>query len=379
MNQILATNNDNNKKKKEEVIENDSFESNDSFNLDDINQEENNSYTPHNNYSNDYSTDYSSSYSTDYSNKEKKPLEKKKIITIFAICIAVFGIALIAIFASAASKNKNKKNQVIAKPEIVIEEDGNNAKIVVTTNGTLSKVTYYWDRTDIKESNVSGNKFEEITEIPNGKNTLYVSAQDSTGQITETTKDFRRDYDTKEPIIDYGQQGEGLLKIIATDETSMDYISYRWEDEEEETVIKVENEGDTKIETTVDASRGKNKIYITAVDTSGNIATDTINVQGALTPTIDVKRRGSKLKVKISHDKGFKKVEIYVNGEVEVYDEESPDYDENVTLIERSYPLQEGENVVAIVATSLEWDEQREEYTKKTYSGSTTYEPSTEE
>ncbi len=375
MNQILATNNDNNdKKKKEEVIDNNSFESNDSYDLSNLNQDDS-SYIPNN----DYSNSYSDSYSDSYSNKEKTPMDKKKIIIIFAICIAVFGIALIAIFASSASKKKSQKNQVIAKPEIVIEEDGNNAKILITTNGTLSKVTYYWDRTDIKESNVSGNKFEESVVIPNGKNTLYVSAQDSTGQVTETTKEFRKDYDTSEPIIDIVQQGDGLFKIVATDETSMDYITYRWEDEEDDTVVKADNEGDTKIETTIDASRGIYKIYITAVDTSGNIATDSLSVQGALTPTIDVKRRGRKIRVKISHDKGFKQVEIYVNGEVEVYDENSPDYDENLTLIERSYKLQEGENVVAIVATSLEWDEQRQEYTKKTYSGTTVYEPQSEE
>ena len=383
MNQILATNNDkNDKNKNDEIVEDSSYDVNDSFEFDPISNDDDNNTNDYNNYSsdysNDYSNDYSGSYSNDYSGGGKTPMDKKKIIIIFAICIAVFGIALVAIFASSASKKKKAKNVVIDKPVITIEEDGNNAKIIVTTNGTLAKVTYYWDRNDTNESNVQGNRYEESIKIPNGKNKLYVKAEDSTGQVAETTKEFRRDYDTSEPIIDIKEEGEGLFKIIATDETSMDYITYRWEDEEEETVVKVKNEGDTTIEETVDASRGKYKIYITAVDTSGNVATDDWSVQGALTPTIDVRRRGKKLRIKISHDKGFKKVEIYVNGEIEVYDEDSEDYDESLTVIERTYPLQEGENVVAIVATSLEWNEQLQEYTKKTYSGTTMYEPNEE-
>lgn len=359
MNQILATNNNEKNKKenlREEIEEDPIYNTEDTYDFNSLG-----SYSENN-----------------YSNKEKKPMNVKKIIIIFAILIAIFGIALVAIFMSSANKNKKQENVIIEKPVITIEEDGNNALITITTEGSLSKVTYYWDKNDIKELNVSGNKYEQSINIPNGKNTLYVKAQDSTGLLTETTKEFRRDFDEKEPIIEIESQGNGLIKITATDETSMDYITYRWEDEEEETKVKVENEGDTSIETVVDASRGKYKIYITAVDTSGNIATDSPSVQGALSPTIEVKRNGRKLKVKISHDKGFKKIEIYFNGEIDTYDEESEDYDEEQTLYEKTYLLKEGENEIAILATSLELNEQDQEYTQKSYHGTTTYEPDEE-
>ena len=352
MNQILATNNGegNDNKKQNEIEEN--FNGGYDFNE----YEENNSMF------------------NDYSNKQKKPFNSKKIIIIFAALILIFGIAIIAVFAGSGKKN-NEPEVLIAAPKIKIEEDGDNVEIIITTEGMLSKVTYYWDKNDINESNVSGSKYEEIISIPNGKNTLYVKAEDSTGQIAETSKKFDRDFDEKEPIIKTEDQGNGLIKITATDETSMAYITYRWEDEEEETRVEPEMEGDTSIETVVDASRGKYKIYITAVDTSGNIATDNPSIQGALNPTIQVKRNGRKLKVKISHDNGFKKIEIYFNGEVTTYDEESEDYDENLTLYEKTYELQEGENEIAILATSLEWDEQHQEYTQKSYYGTTTYEP----
>ena len=351
MNQILATNNNDDENNREQTVEQYSnYDSNDSY-------------------------DFNSFNDNDYSGGGKKPTDIKKIIIIFAILILVFGIAVVAVFATSASKKKKQDNQVIAKPVITIEENGKKALITITTEGSLSKVTYYWDKNEVEESNVSGNKYEQSVSIPNGKNTLYVKAEDSTGQVTETTKEFRRDFDEKEPIIKVEDQGNGLIKITATDETSMDYITYRWEDEEKETRIDVNNEGDTSVETIVDASRGKFKIYITAVDTTGNIATDSLSVQGALNPTIEVKRKGKKLKVKISHDQGFKKVEILFNGELETYDEESEDYSEDLTLLERTYILQEGENEIAILATSLEWDEEHQEYTQKPYYGVTTYEP----
>ena len=353
MNQILSTGNNENNREEQEFMENENYDINNSYDFNSLNSEEENPYN----------------------RRQKEPMSTKKIIIIFAICIAVFAIALIAVFALSLGK-KNEPEIAVAEPEIVIEEEGNKVKILVTTEGELSKITYYWDENDVTEVNASGKSYENLIKIPNGRTELYVMAEDSTGQISETTKNFARDFDEREPKIKATPYGTGQIKIVATDETSMSYISYRWEDEEEETIQEVENEGDKEITVIIDATRGTNKLYITAVDTSENEATYTPNFQGALSPTIDVKKtKSGKLKIKVSHDKGFKKIEIYVNGEIETYDEESEDYDETQTVIEKMYDMQEGENVVIVVATSLEWDEEHEEYTQKVYSGTTEYEP----
>ncbi len=355
MNQILATGNNDEK---------------------DVNQSENkyNNYSE-NNITDGFDFDVSNSYQkNNYSSNRNDKTNIKKIIIIFAICIAVFGIALIAVSVISSGKKKSNKTVVVEKPKIKIEEDGNNVKIAVTSDGELSKITYYWETNDVKEINVTGKQYEASIEIPNGESELVVKAIDTTGQETENTKKFLRDYDEKEPIIKAEAYGTGQIKIIATDETSMDYISYKWGDGEE-TVVNAEFEGDATIEAIIDVQRGTNKLYITAVDTTGNVAYSTPNFQGALTPTISVKKSGKKIKVTVSHDKGIKSVEMYVNGEITTYDETSEEYDKEKTTVEFSFNMKEGENKVAIVATSLEWDEENEEYTKKTYSGVTTYEP----
>ena len=357
MNQILATgnNNDNNKRSKE------------------IKEED---YNP---ISEGYDFNSLNSYEEKNYNNKTSSNNTKKIIIIFAICIAILGLALIGVFGYSKLKNNKKQDKkVTSAPVIAIEEEGNNAKITVKAEGTSFKVTYYWDdEENAVKTETANNKYENLLEIPNGNTTLYVKVENENGQTSESNKSFVRDYDVREPkISDPEQYGIGQLKIVATDETAMDSIKYKWEDDEEEQEEKVKNEGDKEIEVIIDANRGNKKLYITATDTSGNEATKTANIQGALNPTIEVKKtKSGKLKIKVSHDKGFKKVEIYVNGEITTYDEESEDYDKELTLIEKTYNMQEGENVVAIVATSLEWDEEHKEYTHKEFYSSTEYNP----
>lgn len=350
MNQILATNNDeNNKKDKKSIKQEKNFSNNNSFDFNTLNSYSNN----------------------DSYGKTGNSKDFRKIVIIFAIAIAIFGVVLIGVYANKVMKEKKASKVVVAKPEVLIEENGDKANLLVSSAGGLNKVRYYWDKNDIKEVNVnSGTKYEVAIDIPNGENILYIEATDIQGQTTEVNKKFSRDGDVAEPQITTEDIGEGKVVITAIDETSMDYVKYKWTDGEEEK-IKVENEGDQTIEVIADVPRGENKLYITAVDTSGNETTEEQRVTGVLKPTIDVKKGGKKLRITVSHDKGFKRIEIYVNGEITIYNEDSEDYDETKTTMEYTFELKEGKNKVVILAESLE--EANGQYSYNVYKGSTTY------
>ena len=349
MNQILATGNDGNNKKEKTVKKEKQFKS-DAFDLNSLN-----------------------TYSGDpISQKANVNIDTKKIIIFFAIALIVFGIILVCVFGIKKYKEKKSVTTVAKKPEITIEENGDKANISVSSEIGLNKITYYWNQDDIQEANGNSTKiYEKAVDIPNGANTLYVKAVDNNGQIVESSKQFTRDGDVSEPVISTNAVGTGQVKITAIDETSMDYIIYNWEDEEE-TKVEVENEGDIQIETTIDIQRGDNTLYIKAVDTSGNEATETMTYQGVLKPTISVTKNGSKLYMRVSHDKGLKKIEYSINGKTFVYDENYTNYNKTNTNVEFTFEMQEGENIVGIVATSLEQSIDGE-YTQESYVGKCTY------
>lgn len=352
MNQILATNNEGNNKREKTVKQEKQFKT-DAFDLNSLN-----------------------TYADDPISKKSGngPIDTKKIIIIFAIAIIIFGIILVGVFIAKTYKEKNSVATVAKKPEILIEENGDKADVSISSEIGLNKVTYYWNENDIQEANGNSTKiYEKAIDIPNGSNTLYVKAIDNNGQITEANKQFTRDGDGSEPVISTSAVGTGQIKITSTDDTSMAYIIYNWEDGEE-TRIDVKNEGDITIETTIDVKRGDNTLYIKAVDTSGNEAHEEKICQGVLKPTIYVTKKGTKLYMKVSHDKGLKKIEYSINGQQFVYDENAADYDATKTNVEYTFSLKEGENVVGIIATSLEQSADGE-YTKETYVGKCNYTP----
>jgi hypothetical protein len=354
MNQILATSNNNDNTKAEKTVKPEKqFVNNDSFDFNSLN-----------------------TYSDDLGDKKSAKTDNKKIIIIFAIAIAVFGIILVAV--AAANINKNKQTNVAAskKPEVTITEDGEQAKIAVTSQIGLNKITYYWDENNIQEANGNSSKeYNQSVDIPNGSSKLVVKAIDNNGQITEASKDFQKDGDSAEPVIEKPQDlGNGKVKIVAKDETSLSYITYKWEDGEEKKV-EAQNEGDTTIEVEIDAARGDQKLYITAVDTSGNEANEEFTVKGVINPTIEFKKNGGIVYVRVSHDSGIKEVVFTLNGEeIYKYNESSQEYDATNKAPDFNINLKEGDNIITVTATSLEQGNDGE-YTQTTESRQCTYTP----
>ena len=120
---------------------------------------------------------------------------------------------------------------------------------------------------------------------------------------------------------------------------------------------------------------------IKVFDISGNKEELSKLITGVNEPEIKVIRYGGIVRVTVTHDMGFKKVEYIINNDLYVYDENYSNYDENKTTIELDFPIKEGANLVQITAYSLEplsdeiEDEDNvENYSSKIYTGKCTYE-----
>lgn len=249
-------------------------------------------------------------------NKTSKPtniINIKKIIMFFAIAILVFGIVLAGVKLYNLYIENNKKVEVV-NPDVKIEKEGETSvKISVSTSIGINKVVYYWNDLDKNEIQVNGNtSMTKTIDMMAGQNTLTVQVIDKNNNETKYTNQFTSNVDVTKPVINCTADETAKIKITATDETALDYITYKWEDGEE-TKVTAKTEDPTKIEVNIDAQRGTKKLLITAVDTAKNTSTKEQSFQGVNEPVIDAYQNANIANVKVTHDMGFEKVEFIIN------------------------------------------------------------------
>lgn len=284
----------------------------------------------------------------------------KKIITFFAVVILVFGIAIGGVYGYKIFKNSNKED-TIGEPELSLESTEEEVTIVAKAEAGISKIVYQWNDEEENTKELSGRtKQEEKIGIPVGDNTLKVKVIDQIGQERETTQSFTREgqgnSEKIQIILEPIEEGEekGKLKISVTSELPIKYMTYRWNEEEETKIETEEGEEKTSLETNIEVKRGKNSIIVFAEDMEGNNNSVEKKCDGRLKPKFEVYREDNRLYMKITHDKGFKKIDFIINGQELTYDETKADYDSEKQNVEYYLNLKEGENYVKITAYSNE-------------------------
>lgn len=295
--------------------------------------------------------------------------DMKKIMLFFGVAILIFGVALIGVYGFKSLKKDKPTPIVDSKPQITIEkiEGSEEIKIIAKSEIGINKIIYTWNDGEQEELEMGGRtSHEQAMQLPTGENTLYIKVIDNNGKESETRETFTNITDKEKPKIEIDDKiGNGKIKITATDETEMQYITYRWNNDAD-TKVEVTNEGDTLIEETIDAIRGQNILTITAVDKANNSSTEEKTCIVVNKPEIEIWTEGELLYMKMSHDKGFKKIEFALNGQIYTYDSNFSGYDPDKKVIEYTFKLMQGENTVVIVAIS-------NEDSQDTYKGKTTY------
>lgn len=248
---------------------------------------------------------------TNKATKPPKNIDIKKIIIFFSVAIIIFVLVLLG--NKLYQLYLENKPQEEIKPDIKIEQVEDKVRISVTDTIGINKIIYYWSDSDKKEIQVNGNtSMEKLIPLINGENTLMVKVIDQNGKETEATNKFTYNLDKTNPVIECTVSDTAKIKILVTDETQLDYITYQWEDEEENK-IEATSEDPTKIEITLDAQRGTKKILITAVDKAGNTETIDQPFEGVNLPVIDAYQNADRVYMIITHDMGFEKVEFIIN------------------------------------------------------------------
>lgn len=280
-----------------------------------------------------------------------------KVVRVFAIILICFAICLVVAGGYNIINNKTEEKPVVTQTQAKVEAEQKETTILikVSHDKAIEKLIYSWDSD--KETTLKGTGEATMeTEIPllAGTHTLNVKVTDVEGVETLFEKEFYSETgeDKISPIIDLDITDDKKLKITATDETAINYVTYRWNNDEE-IQVDVSEEDNKKIEFEIDINKGKNDIVIIAVDANNNTTNTTKSFTGVMEPNIKVTVSADKKTVDILcyHENGIKEVGLKIN-----------DLTYNVDLqgqtpIEVPLPgiaLAEGENKIYVSAKSVD-------------------------
>ena len=177
-----------------------------------------------------------------------------------------------------------------------------------------------------------------------GTHNLLVKVIDVDGYETTFEKEItsQNGEDKVAPVITVTPTTEAKIKISAEDETAIDYVTYRWNDGEEERVDISDNKG--KIEFEIDVLKGQNDLYV--------IASFTGVTKPEVLITIAADKKSAEVVCK--HENGIKEITLTINGKDYVVDNINPDDSKEVTIQVTEDYLVEGTNTIKVKAVSVD-------------------------
>ena len=279
------------------------------------------------------------------------PADIKNILRFFAVVLIIFATVMIG-HSSYAIYREAKGNNTNDLANINITRVNDTLLVDVQSTYIIDRFKYSWrnsQQTSVPEESTS---FQEEIILPSENNILTIVLEDETGRATTYTREIILDgIDIVEPSIEV-EQGQGLSAIItATDETQINYMTYRIDDGEEIRIDK-NNVADTTIKYAItDIPRGEHTIYVTAVDSFGNTEEieQTIIVSSAMPSidSIDIDEESGKILIQASDVDGLQSIEVNING--------AEYHMDNINRTEATFSLnlRQGTNTLSVKITNV--------------------------
>lgn len=279
--------------------------------------------------------------------KNKGPVQIEKVVKFFVVALIIFGTFMIGTGSYAIYRENVKKASQPTKPVIEEEKKSDNTILLkIRHDKAIDKIEYAWNEEELQTITGNGRKYieQEIT-IPGGVNTLFVRAIDINGQEISETKQYET-----EDIIKCEVVGS-KLKITAENDTEIAYLTYRW-DEEEEQRIDINN---TKVEQEIDVPKGQHTLTVVLVDINNKTIMKEEKVAGLLKPTISLSvddvNNPQNFVIKATDENELDAVTFIIN------EDENKKYivrAEGKKELEFTFPLEEGENRIIVTAYNVD-------------------------
>lgn len=213
---------------------------------------------------------------------EKKVLGINTIVVFYAVSIILLGICMIS--GSVYAKGKiNETVEANTKPSVNIirNDDNNTIEISVSHIRGIKTIAYKWNNGE--ETIIDGDnktQLNEIIDLIGGTNTLKVTITEENGQSVTYSKEFIAG---NIPEIKLEAVANGV-KVTATSDEKISYITYSWDDGEEQKITV----GATEYVRTISTPKGTHTLKIEAVDINNIKATKEQTVVGDTEPTLNI-------------------------------------------------------------------------------------------
>ena len=276
--------------------------------------------------------------------RNNNPASTKSVLKFFGIAICIFGILLIGAGGYMIYESQTHKQQEL-EPTISIENiNTNTIMLKITNQKVISQIKYSWN--DEEEKTVNGNNgkyMEQKILVPSGKNTLHVLIIDEDGK--EVT--YEKQYEI-ESNINFEVSGN-KIKITYSGNAEIAYLTYRWDEEEEQRVDIY----DTSINEEIDAIKGLHKLTVVVVDVDNNMEQKQQKINGVSKPKVSVRTDDTKehFVIDVSDEEVLTKILIRLDQDSEQEYEVNL---EGMNLKEATYSvpdpirLKDGENTIEV-------------------------------
>ena len=254
--------------------------------------------------------------------KEKKTLPVNVIVAFFAVCIIILGICMISGRVYATEKI-NEVVEANSKPSVDItrNDENNTIEINVKHIRGITKIAYRWN--DEEDTVIDGKNRKNITEnidLIGGENVLTVVITEENGQTVTYEKKYKVG---NIPVIKLEAVSNGVQITATSEEAKISYISYNWDDGEEQKITVDEKE----YSGVINAPKGLHTLKIEVVDsndmkakkeqavvgdTEPDLTEEPKVVNGKATFVIDASDDEGITTMEITHNKGTKQT-IQVN------------------------------------------------------------------
>lgn len=178
--------------------------------------------------------------------------------------------------------------------------------------------------------------------LTSGSYAMYKSLSSKNQQKTDKQQVANKEPENENAKlqIDLTQDGTNVVATLIG-EKEIDYVTYKWDDEDETR----ENIGDVSGKISVEIPAGEHTLSVTAVDVKNNTATKVIKTKGYTKPKIETSQEGKEVFITISDEFGLEKIELKLNQEeASIIDAQGAK--------EKKFkcPLESGENTLEVTA-----------------------------
>lgn len=211
--------------------------------------------------------------------KEKRDIKTEKILKIFAMLLIIFGICSIGTAAYTFYQNQVEAKALEQPPVISIENKTDKIILLkVTHNRNINKVEYSWNDDNPIVVSGRGQYVEAEIRIPSGENILHIVVQDEYGKEETYDKEYEIESNINLEVV--GDK----IRVTYNNNIDVSYITYRWDEDEEEKVAIHASE----VEEEISVKSGLHKLTVVVVDKNNNTDTKVQKINGVSKPTIEL-------------------------------------------------------------------------------------------